>query len=154
MEVQTFLLFYGMHVLRLLASLLPVLSPLFSYYSFQLIGFPLVMLNINCNWWHGLAVEIETLVEDQNCDNRKYCGRWNWCLWNRHKPRTNMKVWYLNRKLNAARVFYDEYAKREGFLTRIVPSRKSEHDGTIISRRLACNKEGFNLSSQIKDRAS
>ena len=49
---------------------------------------------------------------------------------------------------NAARVFYDEYAKQEGFLTRIVSSRKSEHDGTIISRRLACNKEGFNLSSQ------
>ncbi|XP_011012934.1 PREDICTED: protein FAR1-RELATED SEQUENCE 5-like [Populus euphratica] len=49
---------------------------------------------------------------------------------------------------NAARVFYDEYAKRERFLTPIVSSRKSEHDGTAISRRLACNKEGFNLSSQ------
>lgn len=48
----------------------------------------------------------------------------------------------------AAKAFYDEYAKRLGFLTRIVSSRKSERDGSIISRRLACNKEGFNVNSQ------
>ncbi|KAM4106002.1 hypothetical protein ACJW30_04G030600 [Castanea mollissima] len=48
----------------------------------------------------------------------------------------------------AAKAFYDEYAKRQGFLTRIVSSRKSERDGSIISRRLACNKEGFNVNSQ------
>lgn len=47
-----------------------------------------------------------------------------------------------------AKAFYDEYARREGFLTRIVSSRKSERDGSIISRRLVCNKEGFNLNSQ------
>ncbi|KAF8391818.1 hypothetical protein HHK36_022052 [Tetracentron sinense] len=48
----------------------------------------------------------------------------------------------------AARAFYDEYARRLGFVTRIVSSRKSERDGSIISRRLACNKEGFNLNSR------
>lgn len=47
-----------------------------------------------------------------------------------------------------ARAFYDEYAKRMGFITRIVSSRKSERDGSIISRRLACNKEGFNHNRQ------
>lgn len=48
----------------------------------------------------------------------------------------------------AARAFYEEYARRVGFLTRIISSHKSERDGSIISRRLACNKEGFNLNSQ------
>lgn len=48
----------------------------------------------------------------------------------------------------AAKVFYDEYARRVGFFTRIVSSRKSERDGSIISRRLACNKEGFNVNRQ------
>lgn len=48
----------------------------------------------------------------------------------------------------AAKAFYDEYARRVGFFTRIVSSRKSERDGSIISRRLACNKEGFNVNRQ------
>ncbi|KAI3980281.1 hypothetical protein MKX01_029444 [Papaver californicum] len=49
---------------------------------------------------------------------------------------------------DAAKAFYDEYARRIGFVTRIVSSRRSERDGSIISRRLACNKEGFNLNSR------
>ncbi|XP_058201511.1 protein FAR1-RELATED SEQUENCE 5-like [Rhododendron vialii] len=48
----------------------------------------------------------------------------------------------------AARAFYDEYARRIGFLTRIVSSRKSERDGSVISRRLACNKEGYNRNNR------
>ncbi|XP_010268158.1 PREDICTED: protein FAR1-RELATED SEQUENCE 5-like isoform X2 [Nelumbo nucifera] len=48
----------------------------------------------------------------------------------------------------AAKNFYDEYARHVGFVTRIVSSRRSERDGSIISRRLACNKEGFNLNSR------
>ncbi|XP_031270750.1 protein FAR1-RELATED SEQUENCE 5-like [Pistacia vera] len=52
----------------------------------------------------------------------------------------------------AAKAFYDEYARRVGFLTRIVSSRKSERDGSIISRRLACNKEGFNVNRQKSGR--
>ncbi|KAM7486899.1 hypothetical protein LguiA_002908 [Lonicera macranthoides] len=38
----------------------------------------------------------------------------------------------------AARAFYDEYAGRVGFVTRVLSSRKSERDGSIISRGLGC----------------
>lgn len=38
----------------------------------------------------------------------------------------------------AARAYYDEYAGRAGFSTRILSSRKSERDGSIISRGLGC----------------
>lgn len=38
----------------------------------------------------------------------------------------------------AARTFYDDYAGRVGFVTRVLSSRKSERDGTIISRGLGC----------------
>ncbi|CAK9171881.1 unnamed protein product [Ilex paraguariensis] len=37
-----------------------------------------------------------------------------------------------------ARAFYDEYAIRVGFVTRVLSSRKSERDGSIISRGLGC----------------
>ncbi|XP_039071062.1 protein FAR1-RELATED SEQUENCE 8-like [Hibiscus syriacus] len=53
----------------------------------------------------------------------------------------------------AAKDFYDEYARRVGFLTRIVSSHKSEIDGSIVHRRLACNKEGFNQNRQKSTRA-
>ncbi|KAG8499935.1 hypothetical protein CXB51_006336 [Gossypium anomalum] len=54
----------------------------------------------------------------------------------------------LFESMQAAKAFYDEYAKRMGFLTRIISSRKCELDGSIIHRRLACNKEGFNQNRQ------
>lgn len=54
----------------------------------------------------------------------------------------------LFESMQAAKAFYDEYAKRMGFLTRIISSRKCELDGSIIHRRLACNKEGFNQNKQ------
>lgn len=38
----------------------------------------------------------------------------------------------------AARTFYDDYAGRVGFITRVLSSRKSERDGSIISRGLGC----------------
>ncbi|PON88661.1 FHY3/FAR1 family [Trema orientale] len=38
----------------------------------------------------------------------------------------------------AARAFYDDYARQKGFLTRVLSSRKSERDGSIISRGLGC----------------
>ncbi|KAK4433802.1 protein FAR1-RELATED SEQUENCE 5 [Sesamum alatum] len=38
----------------------------------------------------------------------------------------------------AARAYYDEYAGRAGFLTRVLSSRKSERDGSLISRGLGC----------------
>ncbi|XP_052207101.1 protein FAR1-RELATED SEQUENCE 2-like [Diospyros lotus] len=40
----------------------------------------------------------------------------------------------------AARIFYEEYATREGFVTRVLSSRKSERDGSIISRGLGCRE--------------
>lgn len=52
----------------------------------------------------------------------------------------------------AAKAFYDEYARRVGFFTRIISSRKSERDGSIVSQRLACNKEGFNQNRQRSGR--
>ncbi|KAL7128114.1 hypothetical protein ABFS83_14G294200 [Erythranthe nasuta] len=39
---------------------------------------------------------------------------------------------------SAARAYYDNYAGRAGFLTRVLSSRKSERDGSIISRGLGC----------------
>ncbi|XP_060671233.1 protein FAR1-RELATED SEQUENCE 2 isoform X2 [Ziziphus jujuba] len=38
----------------------------------------------------------------------------------------------------AARGFYDDYARQTGFVTRVLSSRKSERDGSIISRGLGC----------------
>ncbi|KAL0366669.1 UNVERIFIED_CONTAM: protein FAR1-RELATED SEQUENCE 5 [Sesamum radiatum] len=38
----------------------------------------------------------------------------------------------------AARAYYDEYAGQAGFLTRVLSSRKSERDGSLISRGLGC----------------
>ncbi|KAL6967911.1 hypothetical protein U1Q18_052434 [Sarracenia purpurea var. burkii] len=42
-----------------------------------------------------------------------------------------------------ARKFYFDYARRIGFVVRIMQRRLSETDGKILSRRLGCNKHGF-----------
>lgn len=57
----------------------------------------------------------------------------------------------------AARTFYDEYAGRVGFVTRVLSSRKSERDGSIISRGLGCkgssdNQKVETVSIQKRDR--
>ncbi|KAJ9701508.1 hypothetical protein PVL29_006737 [Vitis rotundifolia] len=57
----------------------------------------------------------------------------------------------------AAKAFYDEYARRVGFVTRVLSSRKSERDGSIISRGLGCrggsdNKKTRHLQTQKRDR--
>lgn len=51
-----------------------------------------------------------------------------------HEPYEGM----LFESEDAARAYYDEYAGRTGFATRILSSRKSERDGSIISRGLGC----------------
>ncbi|XP_051145667.1 protein FAR1-RELATED SEQUENCE 5-like isoform X2 [Andrographis paniculata] len=38
----------------------------------------------------------------------------------------------------AAKAYYNEYAARAGFSTRVLSSHKSEHDGSVISRGLGC----------------
>lgn len=44
----------------------------------------------------------------------------------------------------AARTFYDEYATQVGFVTRVLSSRRSERDGSIISRGLGCRDGSYN----------
>ncbi|KAF8393879.1 hypothetical protein HHK36_020077 [Tetracentron sinense] len=43
----------------------------------------------------------------------------------------------------AAKVYYDMYATRIGFIMRVDAFRRSLRDGSVICRRLVCNKEGF-----------
>lgn len=57
----------------------------------------------------------------------------------------------------AARAYYDEYAGMMGFITRVLSSRKSERDGSIISRGLGCrgipaNQRPGSLANQKRDR--
>lgn len=52
----------------------------------------------------------------------------------------------------AARAYYNEYAGRTGFSTRILSSRKSERDGSIVSRGLGCrNLPSIQKSSSISN---
>ncbi|KAJ9558745.1 hypothetical protein OSB04_013359 [Centaurea solstitialis] len=48
----------------------------------------------------------------------------------------------------AVRAFYDDYAGRVGFVTRVLSSRKSERDGTIISCGLGCRGDSENHNNQ------
>lgn len=57
----------------------------------------------------------------------------------------------------AARAYYDEYAGRTGFVTRVLSSRKSERDGSIISRGLGCrgnpeSQKSRNVVCQKRDK--
>ncbi|XP_015579700.1 protein FAR1-RELATED SEQUENCE 5 isoform X2 [Ricinus communis] len=42
-----------------------------------------------------------------------------------------------------ARKFYVDYARRVGFVVRIMQRRRSGIDGKTLARRLGCNKQGF-----------
>lgn len=44
---------------------------------------------------------------------------------------------------DAAKEFYDRYARRVGFIMRIDQCRRSELNKRILSRRLSCNKKGY-----------
>ncbi|XP_021752421.1 protein FAR1-RELATED SEQUENCE 5-like [Chenopodium quinoa] len=50
----------------------------------------------------------------------------------------------------AAKVFYDDYARKVGFVMRVMSCRRSEVDGRILARRFGCNKEGYCLSIRGK----
>lgn len=50
----------------------------------------------------------------------------------------------------AAMACYDAYAKRVGFIIRIGNCHRSSHDGSVISRRFLCNKEGFRVNKKVK----
>ncbi|RDX63858.1 Protein FAR1-RELATED SEQUENCE 5, partial [Mucuna pruriens] len=45
----------------------------------------------------------------------------------------------------AAKHFYDEYARQEGFVVRLDRCHRSEVDNQIISRRFSCNKQGYHV---------
>lgn len=51
---------------------------------------------------------------------------------------------------DAAKIFYDDYARRVGFVMRVMSCRRSERDGKILARRLGCNKEGHCVSIRGK----
>ncbi|XP_065632571.1 protein FAR1-RELATED SEQUENCE 5 isoform X2 [Quercus suber] len=51
---------------------------------------------------------------------------------------------------DSAKIFYDEYARRLGFVMRVMSCRRSERDGKILARRLGCNKEGHCVSIRGK----
>ncbi|KAL5784056.1 hypothetical protein ACOSQ2_006448 [Xanthoceras sorbifolium] len=51
---------------------------------------------------------------------------------------------------DAAKMFYDEYARRVGFVMRVMSCRRSERDGRILARRFGCNKEGYCVSIRGK----
>ncbi|KFK35300.1 hypothetical protein AALP_AA5G266600 [Arabis alpina] len=42
-----------------------------------------------------------------------------------------------------AKDFYVDYARRLGFVVRLMQRRRSGIDGRILARRLGCNKQGF-----------
>ncbi|XP_048443891.1 protein FAR1-RELATED SEQUENCE 5 isoform X2 [Pyrus x bretschneideri] len=50
----------------------------------------------------------------------------------------------------AAKAFYNSYARRIGFSTRVSMSRRSRRDGAIIQRSFVCAKEGFRVNKNGK----
>jgi hypothetical protein len=48
----------------------------------------------------------------------------------------------------AAMIYYDVYAKHLGFMIRVGNCHRSGHDGSVISRRFLCNKEGFRVNNK------
>ncbi|MED6202352.1 hypothetical protein PIB30_104495, partial [Stylosanthes scabra] len=52
------------------------------------------------------------------------------------------KVGMLFESLEAARIFYRDYAKRAGFSTKIKNTNKSKKSNEILNQLLSCNREG------------
>ncbi|KAJ7944011.1 Protein FAR1-RELATED SEQUENCE like [Quillaja saponaria] len=52
----------------------------------------------------------------------------------------------------AAKAFYNSYARRIGFSTRVSMSRRSRRDGAIIQRSFVCAKEGFRVDKEKPSR--
>ncbi|XP_058110838.1 protein FAR1-RELATED SEQUENCE 5 [Magnolia sinica] len=51
----------------------------------------------------------------------------------------------------AAKMFYNSYARRMGFSIRVSIYCKSKRDGSIISRRFVCSKEGFRRKRNVNN---
>ncbi|GMJ01724.1 hypothetical protein HRI_003841600 [Hibiscus trionum] len=97
------------------------------------------------------AIEVNKNKEEKVLVTESYAGHESELC----EPDLNQEphVGMIFESAQAAKAFYDEYARRVGFSTRIVSSHKSELDGSIVHRRLACNKEGFNQNRQKSTRA-
>ncbi|XP_019256878.1 PREDICTED: protein FAR1-RELATED SEQUENCE 5-like [Nicotiana attenuata] len=52
----------------------------------------------------------------------------------------------------AAKAFYNLYARRVGFSTRVSMSRRSRRDGAIIQRSFVCAREGFRVEKEKPER--
>ncbi|BBH08132.1 FAR1-related sequence 5 [Prunus dulcis] len=50
----------------------------------------------------------------------------------------------------ASKAFYNSYARRTGFSTRVSMSRRSRRDGAIIQRSFVCAREGFRVDKHGK----
>ncbi|KAF8377964.1 hypothetical protein HHK36_031353 [Tetracentron sinense] len=65
---------------------------------------------------------------------------------------TNLEP-YVGREFEseeAAKAFYNSYARRVGFSTRINWSRRSSRDGRIVHRIFVCAKEGFRVEKRTR----
>ncbi|KAF8364609.1 hypothetical protein HHK36_033423 [Tetracentron sinense] len=65
---------------------------------------------------------------------------------------TNLEP-YVGREFEseeAAKAFYNSYARRVGFSTRINWSRRSSRDGRIVHRIFVCAKEGFRVEKRSR----
>ncbi|KAJ4956155.1 hypothetical protein NE237_012938 [Protea cynaroides] len=52
----------------------------------------------------------------------------------------------------AAMIYYNAYARRMGFIIRVGNCHRSGRDGSVISRRFLCNKEGFRVNNKTTKR--
>lgn len=48
---------------------------------------------------------------------------------------------------DAAKTFYDEYARREGFISKVGPSSQSKLGGVIVAREFVCARDGLKRKS-------
>eukprot|EP00262_Sarcandra_glabra_P009180 TRINITY_DN2322_c0_g1_i1.p1 TRINITY_DN2322_c0_g1~~TRINITY_DN2322_c0_g1_i1.p1 ORF type:complete len:271 (-),score=47.97 TRINITY_DN2322_c0_g1_i1:37-849(-) len=48
----------------------------------------------------------------------------------------------------AAKIFYNSYATRIGFIMRVSSYFRSKVDGSLISRKFVCNKQGFRMKKE------
>ncbi|XP_015872146.2 protein FAR1-RELATED SEQUENCE 5 [Ziziphus jujuba] len=54
----------------------------------------------------------------------------------------------------AARIFYNSYARRIGFSTRVSVYQRSRRDGSIICRQIVCSREGFRRRDEAAENRS
>ncbi|KAI4334620.1 hypothetical protein L6164_019285 [Bauhinia variegata] len=84
--------------------------------------------------WCPRTMEIQILDDENRIETSEVAGLNTFEVQINEEPYEGM----LFESEKSARDFYDEYASRAGFVTRVLSSRKSERDGSIISRGVGC----------------